>query len=277
MRKLTTITLLCALALLPVPAALAQALQVDATADCQGWSAMATLTFPAGVFFSDLDYSVVLTDGNGAEVDRFEWAGQVNRFENPVLTKMYDEIWAQPLNSSFSASVAFHFLGEEFAQSFDLACGPVEPEPVIEPCHHTYKYWRRHPDQWPVDEMMVCGEMYSQSQLLNMMSRRSRFHRAFNLVRHLVAARLNVLNGTDDSIVPVIEAAEAFLMQSAAERGCHWRGRSEARQLRRDLVEYNNLTCGEFGFDDDSHAGGRHDKTFAEEPMSFDGVKAMYR
>lgn len=276
-KQILTPTILLILALLPGMVAQAQTLEVAGNADCEGWSATATLNFPSGVFFADLDYSVVLTDHAGDEVTRFDWAGQVSRYEDPVMIRLYDDSWGLTLDSVYTASIVFHFLGEESNLSLDVICGSVgEEDPVPEPCHHTFRYWRKNPSEWPVDELLLAGEVRSKEELLNLMHAHLRFHPVFSVARHLVAARLNVLNGTDDSIMPTIEAAESFLVDNAENRRGWWRMRREARQLRKTLVRYNKQPCNQFDFLGNS-SDEEFGKTFADEPMTFDGVKAMYR
>lgn len=270
------IILVLALSILSGTTALAQALNLVGNADCEGWGAMATLTFPEGVFFADLDYSVVLSDASGGEVTRFDWAGEVSRFEYPEIVKMYDGPWGLTLAGAYAADLVFHFLGDESTLQFEFSCGEVEEEPVVEPCHYTFRYWRKHPEAWPVRELEIAGRMYSQDRLLRLMHRRLRCHPSQSLVRHLVAAKLNVANGTDPSIQDTIEAADLFLSENAGRaHRRRWRS-SEARQLRRELVTYNNLPCDRAGL----QMGGAQlevDKTFAEDAVTFSGLKAMYR
>lgn len=273
-----TLSLLAVLALLPGAALLAQPLQLDGNADCDGWSASATLIFPDDLFSADLDYSVVLTDPAGGETARFDWAGQINRFESPMMIKMYGEPWGLTLDGGHKARLVFHFLGEEATLAFDVLCGEVDPEvdPVEEPCRHTYHYWRKNPDLWPVDELTLGGETFTRDQLVRLMHGHLRVHPSFSVTRPLVAAKLNLLSGCDASIQPVIDEADAFLMRSDDRPRHWWRHRSDARRLTRLLVAYNNQPCAGAAL-----TRGQDelllDKSFADEPMSFDGLKAMYR
>lgn len=285
-KRTLTLSLLAALALLPGTTLLAQPLQLDGNADCEGWSASATLVFPDAVFSAALDYSVVLADQAGAEIARFDWAGQVNRFENPMMIKMYGEPWGLTLDSVYTASLAFHFLGEEATLAFDVVCGEmgdegggeVDPvvDPVVEPCHHTYHFWRKNPDAWPVDELTLGGETFTKDQLVRQLHGHLRVHPSFSVARHLVAAKLNVLSGCDASIQPVIDEADAFLARVDDRPRHWWRHRGDARQLTRVLVQYNNQPCEGVPLS----RGGQDlllDKSYADEPMTFDGMKALYR
>jgi hypothetical protein len=285
-KRTLIITTLLAVVLLPGSSVLAQALQLNGNAVCEGWTATATLTFPAGVFSADLDYSVVLTDQSGAEVTRFDHSGTESRMEDSVIIKMYGEPWGLTLDSVYTASIVFRFLGEEAAMSFDIVCGevgggddgvdPGEDDTALDPCHQNYRYWRRNPDQWPVSELEIAGQTFSQDQLLRMMNRNLRLHPAFNLLRHLVAAKLNVAAGCDPSIQATIDAADDFIAERAGNPRQWWRSRGEARQLQQSLFAYNTLPCDGFASD-----GGQdsflNDKAYADEPVSFSGLKAMYR
>lgn len=279
-KQILTLTCLLTFALLPGLAVQAQPIMLGGNADCEGWSANATLTFPDDVFSSTLDYTVILTDQEGAEVTQFDWAGMVQRWEEPVMNIMYGQPWDMTLDSVYSASIVFHFLGEEAAMNFEVVCGVImepDPEPEVEPCHFTFRYWRNHPEEWPVGELQVGDTVLSKNELLRLLNRRLRFHPAISVARHLVAAKLNVANGTDDSIVPTIEAADAFLVDHAQSWRHWWRNRCEARALRRELVRYNKQSCDQFKFDGTQDDEQQLEKTFADEPMSLDGLKAMYR
>jgi len=273
-KRIFTLGFLLTLAVLPGFAAQAQTLQLAGNADCQGWSTTATLNFPDDVFFAALDYSVVLADGDGSELDRFDWSGMVDRMEDPAIIMMFGESWNLTLDSTCTASLVFHFLGEEASLAFDVVCGAEEP--AVEPCRHTFRYWRKHPEEWPVQELLIGGEIRSQAELLDMMHRHLRFHPAFSVARHLIATRLNVLSGTDDSIMPVIEEAETFLVDNMENRHGWWRNRSQARELRHALVRYNRLPC-DSGNSPGDLRGILPDKDFDDEAITFDGLKAIYR
>ncbi len=280
MRKHTSIfILIMALTLLTGSAVQAQALELTGSADCEGWLAVSTMTFPSGVYSADLDYSVVLTDLAGNEVTRFDWVGQIYRFENPVMVLFYGESWGLTLDSDYVAHIAFHFLGEEAVLSFDLVCGEAgsEPEPDIEPCRMSPGFWKNNPEAWPVETLLLGGIEMDQEQLIHIMSRPIRSNGSLLMARELVAAKLNVANGCDTSINPVIEDADLFLMAHPLAQNA-WRNRvPSTRDLRIALSVYNKAGCPDSGLDDVGLLDGFQDKTAAIEQTSFSALKAMYR
>lgn len=90
-----------------------------------------------------------------------------------------------------------------------MTCKFSEPEKA---CALSPGYWKNHPDNWPVDEITIGGRTLTKLQAIALMSLPERGDKTKNAFRHLVAAKLNVLAGTDDScIAEAIEAADAWL------------------------------------------------------------------
>ena len=76
-------------------------------------------------------------------------------------------------------------------------------------------YWKNHPRDWPVDAITIGKRTYSRLQAIILMSLPERGDKSKNAFRHLVAAKLNVLVGNDDScIAEAIEAADAWLARN---------------------------------------------------------------
>ena len=72
MRTITLITALAAILILPALASAVEFVSVSGVADCNGWSSDVEVWFREGATQVELAYTVVLTDPNGAEIQRFE-------------------------------------------------------------------------------------------------------------------------------------------------------------------------------------------------------------
>ena len=76
-------------------------------------------------------------------------------------------------------------------------------------------YWKNHPRDWPVDSITIGGRTLTKLQAIILMSLPERGDKTKNAFRQLVAAKLNVLAGNDDScIAEAIDAADAWLARN---------------------------------------------------------------
>jgi len=63
-------------------------------------------------------------------------------------------------------------------------------------------FWRKHPSAWPVTTLVLGSQTYTQSELLAVLrARRSRADASLLLARQLIAAKLNVANGSDPTTI----------------------------------------------------------------------------
>jgi hypothetical protein len=91
----------------------------------------------------------------------------------------------------------------------DMTCDFSEPDPG---CVRSPGYWKNHPADWPVEEIVIGGRKLTKLQAILLMRLPERGDKARNVFRHLIAAKLNVLAGADDRCVAeAIEAADAWL------------------------------------------------------------------
>lgn len=92
----------------------------------------------------------------------------------------------------------------------DMTC--EAPIPPVQPGVAGPGYWKNHPSAWPVDEITIGGRTYPKRMAILLMSLPEKGDKTKTVFRHLVAAKLNVLVGNDDScIAEAIEAADAWL------------------------------------------------------------------
>ncbi|MDX1764430.1 MAG: DUF4215 domain-containing protein, partial [bacterium] len=106
-------------------------------------------------------------------------------------------------------------------------------------------YWKNHPEAWPVGQISFspCGDTYSKDEAIKYMSMAVKRHKERTLFRALVAAKLNVIMGTEDScIADTITEAEAWMCEYPLGTGV--RGSSDAWKvggpLYYKLDYYNN-------------------------------------
>jgi hypothetical protein len=82
----------------------------------------------------------------------------------------------------------------------------VTPLPTTTPqpagrCPKTQGYWKNHSNAWPVTSLLLGSKTYSKSELLNLLATSSTSDASLILARQLIAAKLDIANGSDPSPV----------------------------------------------------------------------------
>ncbi len=80
-------------------------------------------------------------------------------------------------------------------------------------------YWKNHPKAWPVSELElgVKGNAYSIHCLLGVLNLPTRGDVRIKLIHHLIAAKLNLLSGTDPApISATIASSDQYLTDSGS-------------------------------------------------------------
>ena len=76
-------------------------------------------------------------------------------------------------------------------------------------------YWKNHPEAWPVDTIYIGGKNYVKEEAINMMMMPIKRYKWFTMFNSLVAAKLNVLLGVDDTVISdTILAADIWLTET---------------------------------------------------------------
>lgn len=152
--------------------------------------------------------------------------------------------------------------------------GPIEPlvPPVCsDKGARSQGYWKNHLGRWPVDHITIGGVTYDARQARNLMKRPPKGDQTWSLYRQLLAAMLNVANGTcPDCIQQTINAANQWLIDHPLGSGVKasslaWQESGE--DLAETLEAYNNgLLCAprdrtrdEGGDEDHDDNGPGHD------------------
>jgi hypothetical protein len=69
------------------------------------------------------------------------------------------------------------------------------------PCVRGQGYWKNHPDQWPVTQLLLGNNAYDKEQLLSILHQPVRGNGLVLLAHQLIAAKLNIANGADGSCI----------------------------------------------------------------------------
>ncbi len=93
--------------------------------------------------------------------------------------------------TSFSASES------ESESDADASVPPSESQG----CTLTQGYWKTHPESWPVSSLDLGSNSYSQSELLAILETPVKGNGLISLAHQLIAAKLNVAAGADDSAI----------------------------------------------------------------------------
>lgn len=113
-------------------------------------------------------------------------------------------------------------------------------------CNRTPGYWKTHPEAWPVEEITIGGATYSKEEAIAIMEMPVKGDKTYTMFDALVAAKLNVLAGSDDSCVAgIILAADTWMVTygpvgsgvAAGGKTSPWR---TGESLYKILDQYNN-------------------------------------
>jgi len=83
---------------------------------------------------------------------------------------------------------------------------------VTASCVQGQGYWKNHPDQWPVSQLLLGNNAYDKEQLLSILHQPVRGNGLVLLAYQLIAAKLNIANGADGScIAQTLADADALI------------------------------------------------------------------
>src|SRR3989344_3451700 len=68
-----------------------------------------------------------------------------------------------------------------------------------ENCTYSSGYWKNHEDQWPVQALVIGDVTYTKVELLDILTSPARGDATYNLAHQLIAVKLNITNGADES------------------------------------------------------------------------------
>ena len=119
------------------------------------------------------------------------------------------------------------------------------PPPPIGECPLSQGYWKNHSDAWPVTSLTLGNETYTQAELLALLRTPVRGDASLILAHQLIAAKLNIANGSDPAPVSAtIADADSLLSGFAGKLPYHVRPSSPTGQAMvgdaATLDSYNN-------------------------------------
>ncbi len=80
----------------------------------------------------------------------------------------------------------------------------------VQNCTFTVGYWKNHPEAWPVTNLTLGTVNYTASQLLSILNQSVGGNGLISLAHQLIAAKLNIANGADGTVInSTIAAADA--------------------------------------------------------------------
>jgi len=90
----------------------------------------------------------------------------------------------------------------------------ITPSPVTFACPLGQGFWKNHPDTWPVTSLTLGSQTYTQAELLTLFDTPPRGDASLILAHQLIAAKLNIANGSNPApIRSAIADADKLLSQ----------------------------------------------------------------
>jgi hypothetical protein len=89
-------------------------------------------------------------------------------------------------------------------------------------CPLTQGYWKNHPEAWPVHSLMLGSQIYNMTELLAILNTPSGGDASIILAKQLIAAKLNIANGSDPTpISSTITHADSLLSMFSGKLPYH--------------------------------------------------------
>jgi hypothetical protein len=126
--------------------------------------------------------------------------------------------------------------------SSDLCVDFGYMEPVMGPGVGSPGYWHK-PSRWPVDSIEVGGVTYTKEEAASYMTGGQEGDKTITMFRQVVAAKLNVMIGNDDScIADTLEDADNWMADYPLGSGVEASSEAwtEGEPLKNALDDYNN-------------------------------------
>lgn len=211
-------------------------------ADCEGWSVNGSIHFGGGVTVAHMDYYVRLTQGSEVIA---EFTGTPDILsDNPVFS--FSDVWGMELCGDYTVSGSFYFttVGTEYGiKNFEFMitceCGDDE-------CTYTPGFWKNHPEEWPADNLDLGPNNYTAEELMYILHLPAEGgDLLLKMVHHLIAAKFNVLNGSDAYIQEYIDMGDDFLVDYPLYSTLKGTARETAEDIKDHLAAYNEIECDE--------------------------------
>jgi hypothetical protein len=111
-----------------------------------------------------------------------------------------------------TGAIVFSFPSTPFTFASGLAIVGEPTAAGTNRCPLTQGYWKTHPAAWPVTSLTLGTVVYNQSQLLSILNTPAKGDASIILAYQLIAAKLNIANGSDPTpIAATIATADGLL------------------------------------------------------------------
>jgi hypothetical protein len=246
-----------------------------AIADCNGWTASGTNTVCGSR--DTLAYVVNLKQGD-AIIATFSatfvvWAADP--------TWSFDVPWGLELCGDYVAEGHFYCISQDDVTSSRDFNVPFTCECPNGGCHYTPGYWKNHASMWPVMELTMGCVTYNQAQLLTILNTPVGGDATIILAYHLIAAKLNVANGADDSINGMIAEGDRLLCLYPLYSNPRGTVRTRMLAVKDALCAFNEYEvpgCGDENPPIDEMSGDiRLSPAAPAEDASWGAIKSIYR
>ncbi|MBK6899000.1 MAG: hypothetical protein IPH09_06935 [bacterium] len=251
----------------------------SATADCEGWSMEGMVKIGASHPYVDVEYAVAATR-DGAVLEEHTGTVRLEMDADAVPMEASGE-WSQDLTGDVTVIGTFFLpfvTSGDTIKTFEqvLDCGGDTP--VV--CAHRPAWWKRHCHEWPVNQLRIANHQRSKQELLCVL-RMPALTLQVRLARQLIAAKLNVAAGVEDTAAASIAAADTFLAARPWYSCLSHSARAEARRLIRELREFNRGNCGcgnkALAGAQDPDVDEADDAEDVDDLYGWGDVKSMYR
>ena len=219
--------------------------EYEATLDCYGWRFNGSFYFGPEHNEAEIRINVRLYENGALLFDETYWPGVVLK-EDPTFD--FSGLWGRELCGDITVAGTFHYrfdggswTDRQINAEFYCECNGDDFG-----CTYTPGYWKTHPDAWPLDHMTLGGVHYNKAQLMQIFwTPPAGGDITVVLAHHLIAAKLNVASGADDSIQDTIDEADAYLEMYPLFSNPKGAAKAEGERIKDILCAYNELPCEE--------------------------------
>ena len=237
----------------------ANIINVNLEADCEGYKIAGTVDNFCWYWHSGdcLRYTIVVVHKGGSKtvegtIDLI-YEG-TDMYECVSLPFEDSGLWGEELCGKISVDatiVSFHGCGSWVHESLSISKEPFYC-PCDVGCNRTPGFYKNDKKDWPVDavdEITICDITYTRDAADDIMEMSVKKDKTITMFKALVAAKLNVLAGSDDCIADIILAADQWMCDygpvgsgvAAGGKDSPWRS---GEALYTELDKYNNgLLC----------------------------------
>ncbi len=168
----------------------------------------------------DIDCGLVIPDPT-TQLDGMKFEGSLADGESKTFSLTFDQTALKPGFEIVEGCVVAGMKADEQdiqrserpVPGYACIAGPVcEEEPELFICPKSQGFWKTHPNAWPVDSLALGCEIYTKEEAIYLMKAPVRGDASLILAKQLIAAKLNIENGSDPApIEDTIEAADELL------------------------------------------------------------------